>query len=73
MAKIQTVNVMEMANDDLLGVTSFIDDQEGNQEAEALFRERAIENGCEEKDVDSFIEDGYWEEGTYQIFLSHSE
>ena len=72
MTRIKAVNVMEYADDDLLGITTFTDDEEGNKEAEDHFRKCAIENGCSTEDIDSFIEDGYFEQGTYQIFLSHS-
>ena len=72
MSKIKTVNVVEYADDDLLGIASFEESEEGNKEAEARFRQCAIENGCSEDEVDSFIEEGYFEQGTYQIFLSHS-
>jgi len=72
MAKINTVNVIEMVDDDLLGITSFTDDEDGNKEAEARFHQCAIEHGCSDEDVESFIEDGYFEQGTYQLFLTHS-
>jgi len=72
MAKVKTVNVVEMADDDLLGVSSFSDDTEGNQEAESHFRAVILENGVAEEDVESFIEDGYYEQGTYQAFITHS-
>ena len=70
MAKINTVNVIEMADDDLLSITSFTDDEAGNKEAEARFQICAQENGCDPKE--SFIEDGYFEQGNYQLFISHS-
>ena len=70
--QVKTVNVIEYADDDISGVTSFEDNAEGNAEAEARFRQCATENGCQEIDLDSFVEDGYYEQGTYQLFLTHS-
>jgi len=70
--KVDTVNVIEYADDTILGVTSFSEDDEGNKEAEAHFSKIAKEHGATEEDVDSFIEDGYHEQGTYQLFLCHS-
>lgn len=74
MAKIDTVNIVEMAGDDLIGVTSHDESKEGNQQAEELFRNILTEhlNGPDAKDIDSFVEDGYWGQGTYQVFLTHS-
>lgn len=74
MAKIQTVNIVEYADDDLLGVTSYEDNEEGNKEAEAQFKQCVIENGADmsDEDAESFIEDGYFEQGNYQLFITHS-
>ena len=69
---IKTVNVIEFADDDLLGITAFEDTPDGNKEAEAHFRAGLVEAGVTAEDIDSFVEDGYWEQGTYQVFLSHS-
>ena len=73
MAQIQTVNVIEYSDDALIGVTAFPDDESGNKEAEAHFKKCATENGAVEEDIESFIEDGYYETGLYQLFLVHSE
>jgi len=72
MAKIDTVNVIEYADDDLIGINSYAEGEEGNRSAESRFRQCATEHGCIEIDLDSFVEDGYYEQGTYQLFLSHS-
>jgi hypothetical protein len=71
--QVKTVNVVSYADDDLLGITSFSDDKEGNKEAEEHFRQILLESEVPEEDVDSFVEDGYWEQGEYQVFLTHSE
>jgi hypothetical protein len=69
---IKTVNVIEFADDDLMGITSFEETPEGNVEAEARFKKLLEEQDVPAEDIDSFVEDGYWEQGTYQLFLSHS-
>lgn len=72
MAKIDTVNVIEFADDDLIEINSYEENEEGNKSAEARFRQCATEHGCQEEDLDSFVEEGYYEQGTYQLFLAHS-
>jgi hypothetical protein len=71
--KLQTVNVIEYKNDSILSVQSFTDNEEGNKEAEKVFegimRER---NGVADEDVAISLEDGWYEEGDYQLFLTHS-
>ena len=72
--KLKTVNVIEYADDDLASITSFEETHDGNVEAEYHFMEILGELGdnLSEEDIESFVEDGYWEQGTYQVFLSHS-
>jgi hypothetical protein len=70
--KLDTINVIEYVNDSVISVTSFTDDKLGNSEAEAIFRMVAMANGMNMNDADSFSEDGYFEQGTYQVFLTHS-
>ena len=70
--KVDTVNVIEYAEDDLQGIVSFDETPEGNKEAEAHFKSILEENKVDAEDIDSFVEDGYWEQGSYQIFISHS-
>ena len=67
------VNVIEYVEDDITGVTSFSSDQAGNKEAEEHFAACAKENGALDEDIESFIEDGYFEQGNYQLFLIHSD
>ena len=70
--KVDTVNVVEYADDDLLGIRSYSDDDEGNHEAEECFRAAAKEHGAHDNELAVFVEDGYYESGTYQLFLTHS-
>jgi len=71
--KVNTVNVVEYNDDTILGITSFSDDEEGNKEAEDIFKRCAKENGATDEDLEAFIlEDGLYETGGYQLFLVHS-
>jgi len=70
--KIQTVNVIEYEDDNLIGITSYTDDEEGNKEAEEVFALCCKDQGVDDQDIPSYIEDGYYEQGTYQVFISHS-
>ena len=72
--KVDTINVVEYADDSLLGVTSFSNDEAGSIEAEAHFRAVAKENTPEvtDEEMASFVEEGYHEQGDYQLFLTRS-
>lgn len=72
--KSNTVNVTEYANDTILGIHSFSDDDEGNKEAEECFKRIIKESGHEvtNEEMEVFLEDGYFEQGNYQVFITHS-
>jgi hypothetical protein len=72
--KVATINVIEYCGDSLLGITSFNDNEVGNREAEIFFHRFVKDNFPEtlEEEIEACIEDGYFEQGDYQIFLSHS-
>lgn len=71
--KVNSVNVIEYVTDSVTAVYSFMDDAEGNKEAEELFSRCAKENGAEDKDLKDYaLEDGMYENGPYQVFLTHS-
>jgi len=72
--KIDTVNVVEYSGDDLVSITSFEETSEGNIEAGEHFTALLTENGAwvTAEEIESYVEDGYWEQGDYQLFLSHS-
>ena len=72
MAKLNTVNVVEVAGGVVNSIRSFSDDEEGNKEAEALFKSVALENGANEEDVNSYIENGHFEKDDYDLLLNHS-
>ena len=70
--KIATVNVIEYADDSVIGVTSFANDEAGNKEAEDFFTAVIKENGAEDAtddEIDSYLKDSYFEQGSYQCFL----
>jgi hypothetical protein len=72
MAEVQTVNIVQMDKDDLKEVRSFEDNPSGNEQAEAVFSEYAMNKGALAEEVTSFVEDGYYETEEYQLFLTHS-
>ena len=70
--KISTVNVIEMEGLDIASVESFSEDEEGNREAKASFKKKAMNKGATKDETESFLEDSYYESGHYQLFLAHS-
>ena len=73
--KVNTINVTEMADDAILGITSFSTDEEGKAEAEERFRFCVKENGenVTDEEIEDCIEDGYFEQGNYQVFITWSD
>lgn len=70
---ISTVNVIELMGESNITIRSWNDNPEGNAEAEKIFRACLKENASvSDEDVEACIEDGHYEEGTYQLFLVHS-
>ena len=64
----EVLNVIEVINNKVIKVKSFIiDDNKGKHpkvtEAEKLFTEMALENGAREDEIETHIEDGYYEGG----------
>ena len=70
---IQTVNVIQYNKGSIWNVLSFPDTDEGNNEAEAAFTYLAKQNKFRDEDIEIGLEDGYCEQGEYQIFIVHSE
>lgn len=66
-----TVNVVEVI-DENISITSFKENDEGNDSAERLFAHMAKENGAKAQNLISHIEDGIFETGTYKVLLIHS-
>jgi len=72
MAKLNSVNVVEIIGCLVQEIDAFSDDQEGNNEAEELFRKKALENGATAEDMQTYMDDGCYCNGDYDIFLVHS-
>lgn len=72
--KADTVNVIEVVDNSVVALHAFSDNEEGNKEAEAIFVTIVKENGDDvsEAEMEVFLEDGYFEQGSYQTFLVHS-
>jgi len=71
---VSTVNIIEYANDAVIEVRSFTDNESGNKEAEEAYHAIIKEHDPDatERDIEMFLEDGYYEQGDYQVFLAHS-
>ena len=73
------INIIEIGSDTaigcgIIGVESFgIFEEQLSEDvvesAENLFKDKAIENGADEDDLDSAIEDGYYSNGSYTISI----
>jgi len=70
--KVGAASVIEIDNDDLQTIQSFSDDPEGQTQAENLFADLAKQHGAQEGELEGFTEEGYYETGTYQVFLAYS-
>jgi len=73
--QIKAINVTEISFDSVVAVHSFSTDPEGVKEAEEKFKGMARGNGWvgTEDELEERVEDGYWEQGDYQVFLTWSE
>ena len=69
--KENTINVIEIIDEDI-SITSFKDNDEGNNNAECLFYSMAKENGANAECLFIYLEDGSYENGTYKVLLIHS-
>lgn len=70
----KTINVIEYNDDNgIISVRSFLDDANGNKEAEKIFTACAIENGAKSENIQAHIEDGYFRKmDGYEVYLAHS-
>lgn len=78
-SKINTINVIEYIDGAVAQIFSFPDNTVGCIRAENLFAQICQENApnnitLKKKEIDSFIEDGIYEDstGNWQVFLTHS-
>lgn len=74
MSKLSTVNVIKTRGEIVEEVWAFSEDEEGNSEAEDKFAEecRIHDQDLRDKDIESFLEDGYYEHLEERLFLCHS-
>lgn len=70
--KIDAVCVVEVQDDEIVALTCFEPEGAGIGAAQDLFKERAKSQGATEEEAQDFTEEGYYEQGTYQLFLHHS-
>jgi len=70
--KIYTVNVVEICDEVPQQIVSFKDTKKGNKEAEVLFEKIAKENGALDADMELYLDDGIYSNGTYNLCLTHS-
>ena len=70
---VSTVNVLEIVEGTPLQIIAYPETPEGNKLAEKAFRASAKANGAKAKDMDSYLDDGSYENsGTYGIYIMHS-
>jgi hypothetical protein len=72
--KLNTINVIEYANDDILGVHSFSNNTEGERDAKICLYDIIKENGDNllDEEIEGFVDEMYFEQGDYQVFLARS-
>ena len=72
MSKINTVNVVEYFDKNILSIRSFPDNEKGNKDAEKLFSNILKEHGIYNEWY-YFIENGqYSDDNGFELFLIHS-
>ena len=79
--KLIAVSVIEMSGGELQSTRTFVDNPEGNQEAEKLFRKLVAEHEdpesphmrSDEEDFVNYLDEGVYEDCSgYQLFITHS-
>lgn len=71
--KLNTLNVVEMRYDDLVAVHAYFNTDEGAVDADEKFCELIQIDGATNDEVDVFLEECFYENGPYQVFLKTSE
>ena len=69
------INVVETVNGTVLSIESFVIKDEENkaevvQKAEELFTAKALENGAKQEDMETHIEDGYYENDGFSYVVN---
>jgi hypothetical protein len=70
-----TVNIIEKTGEAQVTVRSWHEDDYGNTKAEECFGEimKEHDTNVTDEDVNICLDNGYYEQGDYQLFLVHSE
>lgn len=69
---IDTINVLEMNEEDVLGLASYPNDIVGKGEAEGRFKTIAAENGLSEDEISEAVSNGHASSGTWNLYLVNS-
>jgi len=71
---VKTVNVIEMADGKVLGLTAFPENKQGNKDAEKRFKDAIGESAPEndDEDIQDALDEGHCESGTWEVWLVHS-
>lgn len=72
---IQTVNVIQHDGCGVQSIHSWQSDSYGNEEAEKFFTGviKEDEPAISEEDISACLDNGHYEQGTFSVFLTHSE
>jgi len=70
--KVDTVNVIEYKEDTVENLFAFTNNEDGNSQAEEMFKTLATSHGCPDCDVESYVEDGHYTQNGWGVMLVHS-
>ena len=72
-AELDTINVIEYADDDILTVRSFNNTQEGQKKAMSLFKSCIKENSGTKEEIGYAVDDGKFSKHGYQVYYIASD
>ena len=74
MSKLDTINIVQYDEDTVTSIASFTDDSEGVNAAEGIFSALVKESDAQatDEEIADMLSDGWYESGTYQVFIVHS-
>ena len=76
--KVQTVNVICYADNTILSVDGYTDDESGNKEAEELFKETIKDHASfnqyevADDEIECALDDGRFDKKGWEIYLTHT-
>jgi len=70
----QTVNVIEYKADAVISLRAWNEDTEGNEIAGNTFKDiiKECDPDATEAEIKDMLDEGFYEQGDYQLFLVHS-